>query len=77
MSRDEAIEKLKISPFNKESIDEEFKFIATKLGISSGKLREYFNLPKKFYWDYKNQQSLFNIGAKILKILGVEKSIKR
>ena len=77
MSRDEAIEKLKISSFNKESIDEEFKFIATKLGISSEKLREYFNLPKKFYWDYKNQQNLFNIGAKILKILGVEKSIKR
>ena len=77
LSRDEAIEKLKTSSFNKESIEEEFKFIATKLGINSGKLREYFNLPKKFYWDYKNQQSLFNIGAKILKILGVEKSIKR
>ena len=77
MSRDEAIEKLKIPSFNIETIDEEFKYIATKLGISSEKLREYFNLPKKFYWDYKNQQNLFNIGAKILKILGVEKSIKR
>ena len=77
MTRDEAIEELKKSPFNKEKIDDEFKFIATKLGISSEKLRYYFNLPKKFYWDYKNQQNLFNIGAKILKILGVEKSIKR
>ena len=77
MSRNEAIEKLKISPFDKESIDEEFKFVATKLGIDSSKLTDYLNLPKKFYWDYKNQQNLFNIGAKILKILGVEKSIKR
>jgi len=77
MSRDEAIEKLKISPFNKEKIDDEFKFIATKLGIDSKKLLDYFNLPKKFYWDYKNQQKLFNVGAKVLKIFGVEKSIKR
>ena len=77
ISRNEAITLLKTPSFNKETIEEEFNYVATKLGISSEKLKEYFNLPKKFYWDYKNQQSLFNIGAKILKILGVEKSIKR
>ena len=77
MSRDEAIEKLKEPSFNLETIDEEFNYIATKLGISSEKLREYFNLPKKYYWDYKNQQTFFKFGGKILKFLGVEKSIKR
>jgi GTP cyclohydrolase II len=34
-------------------------------------------MPKKFYWDYNNQERLFNLGAKILKLIGVEKSIKR
>ena len=34
-------------------------------------------MPKKFYWDYKNQEKIFNIGAKILQKLGVEKAIKR
>jgi N-acetyl sugar amidotransferase len=77
LSRDEALEKLKKPAYNPETIDEEFKYIATKLGITVEELREYFTMPKKFYWDYKNQLSMFKIGAKILKFLGVEKSIKR
>ena len=77
MTREDALEQLKKPAFNPETIDDEFNFIATKLGISSLELRKYFNMPKKFYWDYKNQEKLFNIGAKILKFIGVEKSIKR
>jgi hypothetical protein len=77
LNREEAIEELKKPSYNEQKIDEEFNYIATKLGISSEELREYFNAPKKFYWDYKNQQALFNLGAKVLKLLGVEKSIKR
>lgn len=77
MTRDEAIENLKRTAYNPETIEDEFNYIATKLGISSEKLREYFNSEKKFYWDYKNQQNMFNAGAKVLKLLGVERSIKR
>ena len=77
MKREDALEALKKIAYNPETIDDEFNFIATKLGITSLELREYFKMPKKFYWDYKNQEKLFNIGAKILKFIGVEKSIKR
>ena len=77
MKREEALEQLKKTPYNPETIDDEFNFIATKLGITSLELKEYFKMPKKFYWDYKNQEKLFNIGAKFLKFIGVEKSIKR
>lgn len=77
MTRDEALEKMKKPAYNPETIDEEFKYIATKLGISVDELRNYFTMPKKFYWDYKNQLSMFKIGAKILKFIGVERSIKR
>ena len=77
MSRDEAIEKLKKPSYNPETIDDDFNYIATKLGISPEELREYFSLPKKFYWDYKNQQLFFTVGGKLLKFFGVEKSIKR
>jgi hypothetical protein len=48
-----------------------------KLQISYEELKGYFNMPKKFYWDYKNQENIFKIGAKVLKFLGIEKSIKR
>jgi N-acetyl sugar amidotransferase len=77
MNREVALEKLKNPAYNLETIDEEFKYIATKLGISVEELKGYFSADKKFYWDYKNQLSMFKMGAKILKLLGIERSIKR
>lgn len=77
MTREQALEKLKKPAYNPDTIDDEFNYIATKLGITSEELRGYFNAPKKFYQDYKNQQTMFKAGAKALKMLGVERSIKR
>lgn len=77
MTRNEALERLKKTAYDPATIDDEFNYIATKLGITSEKLKEYFKMEKKFYWDYKNQVSLFVLGAKVLKFLGIERSIKR
>lgn len=77
MTRDEAIEQLKIQAYNTETIQDEFNYIATKLGISAKELQEYFAMPKKFYWNYQNQQDVFRTGAKILRWIGVEKVKKR
>ncbi len=77
MKREDALEKLNRPAYNPETIQDEFNYIATKLGISSDMLLSYLNAPKKFYWDYKNQEKIFNFGAKMLKLFGVERSIKR
>lgn len=77
MTREDALKKLELPAYNPETIDEEFNYIATKLGITSEELRSYFTMPKKFYWDYKNNESIFNLGAEFLKLIGVERSIKR
>lgn len=77
MTREHALEKMKVPAYNPATIDDEFNYIATKLGITSETLRGYFTMPKKFYWDYKNMESMFNMGAKVLKFLGIERSIKR
>jgi len=77
LSRQEALEKLKKPAYNIETINDEFNYIAKKLGITSSKLKEYLKMPKKFYWDYKNQERIFNLGAKVLQKLGLEKAIKR
>lgn len=77
MTRDEAIEKLKAPAYNPETIDEEFEYIATKLGISVEELRGYHEMPLKTYRDYKNQETMFNIGAKVLSMLGIERNTKR
>ena len=77
MTREDAIEKLKKPAYDPATIEDEFNYIATKLGITSEELRYYFMIPKKFYWDYKNQQTMFRLGAKVLYLLGVEKVKKR
>ncbi|MDD5727020.1 MAG: N-acetyl sugar amidotransferase [Victivallales bacterium] len=77
MTRDEALEKLKKPAYDPETIADEFKYIANKLRISEDELRSYFNAPNKSYKDYKNQERIFVLGAKILKAIGVERSIKR
>ena len=77
MTREEALDRLKVPAYNTETIADEFKYIATKLDITEEELRFYMNSPNKTYKDYKNMESMFVMGAKILKAIGVERSIKR
>jgi N-acetyl sugar amidotransferase len=77
MTREDALKKLETPAYDPLKINQDFEYIAMKLGISEKELRAYFAMPKKFYWDYKNQESMFNFGAKFLKFLGLETSIKR
>lgn len=77
ITREEAIEILKSPAYDPASIEDDYKYIATKLDISIEELNQYFKLPKKYYWDYKNQQSLFRMGAKLLRLLGAEIVKKR
>jgi N-acetyl sugar amidotransferase len=77
MSRETALDLLKKPAYNPDTIHDELKYIATKLGITSEELEKYFHLPKKYYWDYKNQQNIFRAGAKLLRLIGVEKVKKR
>lgn len=77
MTREAALEELKRPAYNPETIEDEFNYIATKLGLKPEELRHYFNMPKKYYWDYRNQQAIFRLGAKVLHLMGVEKVKKR
>jgi len=77
MTREDALERLKSPAYDPATIDEDFEYIATKLGISVAELRGYHEMPLKTYRDYKNREWMFDMGAKALKMLGVERSIKR
>ncbi len=77
MARNEALEKFKVPAISDEDVKHDFEYIATKLDISVEKLQEYFDQPNKSYKDYPNQEAMFNLGAKVLKFIGVERSIKR
>lgn len=77
MTREEALKRLESPAYNPASIDEDFEYIATKLDITVEELRHYREMPKKSYKDYKNQEWLFDFGAKVLKAIGIERSVKR
>lgn len=77
MSRDKALEILKSPALDQEMVKKEFEFVARKLEISKKQLHDFFNMPKRFYWDYPNQVRVFNLGAKILKFFSSEFAIKR
>ncbi|PAJ74467.1 LPS biosynthesis protein [Pseudoalteromonas sp. NBT06-2] len=77
MTREEALEKLKSPAYDPETIDDDFNYIANKLGITSAELKGYLEAPNKTYKDYKNQQSIYDWGAKVMRKLGLEKGGKR
>jgi N-acetyl sugar amidotransferase len=77
MTREEALAKLKQSAYDPATIDEEFEYVATKLGITVDELRKYHQMPLKSYKDYKNQQWMFELGSKVLRAIGAERAVKR
>lgn len=77
MTRGEALEKLMVPAYDPDTIDDEFAYIAKKLRISVDELRHYHTMPLKSYKNYRNQEALFNAGAKVLRAVGIERSIKR
>lgn len=77
MTRDEALEKLKHPAYDLENIHQDFEFVANKLGISTKELQSYMDMPKKTFRDYKSQENIYNIGAKVMRMLGLEKGGKR
>lgn len=77
MTREEALEKLKNPPYDPESLDREFEFVANKLEITVDDLKSYLELPKKTFKDYKSQEVIYQIGAKAMKLVGLERGGKR
>ena len=77
MTREEALEKLQNESYTEEQIKEDFEYVSNKLGITTEELYSYFNAPKKTFKDYKSQENIYNFGATLLKIFGIEKGGKR
>jgi N-acetyl sugar amidotransferase len=77
MSRQDALEKLRYPAIEEDLAIHDFEYIATKLGISVEELKSYQDAPNKTYKDYKNQDSMFKLGTKVMTLLGLENSPKR
>jgi N-acetyl sugar amidotransferase len=77
MTREEALNKLEQPSFDAATIGRDLAFVADKLGVSVDELNSYMELPKKTYRDYKSQRHIYDVGAKVLKLLNLEVGGKR
>jgi len=77
MTREEALEKLSRPPYDEETIGQDFEYVATKLGISVEELQGYMDAPNKSYKDYKSQENIYLVGAKLMRLFGMELGGKR
>ena len=77
MTREEALEKLRYPPYDEEIIQHDLEFIATKLALTVEELNSYMDLPHKTYRDYRSQESIYSLGASVMRLLGMERGGKR
>jgi N-acetyl sugar amidotransferase len=77
MTREEAIAKITQPAYNAETVQADFEYIATKLDISVDQLRAFHEMPRRTYHDFKNSMSMIDLGARVLRAVGVEKRVVR
>ena len=73
MTRGEALERIAKPAWDDATIQQDFLFVATKLGISVDELRALMDVPPKSWRDYRNRQGLIRAGTRVMQLLGVEK----
>ena len=69
MSREEALQDLNKPSYDQEFIEQDFYYIAKKLNIDSTDLKKFHEMPKKYWYDYKNLNNIFKISEKILQFI--------
>ena len=77
MTREEALERVSKPELSEEFLQKEFEYVAHKLELTTEELQQIFEGENKTFHDYKNKHSLIGIGAKSMKMLGLEKRLFR
>ena len=73
MSREEALKRISKPEMSEHFLTQEFEYVAHKLDLSTDELKELFELPKKYYHDYKNKKWIISLGASMMRYLGLER----
>ncbi|ENQ4672749.1 N-acetyl sugar amidotransferase [Vibrio cholerae] len=73
MTREEALKRISCPEMEEHFLQQEFEYVAHKLGFTIDELQQVFNSPKKTYRDYKNKRWLIGFGTNVFRWLGLEK----
>jgi len=77
MTRAEALERISKPELDEQTMIEEFKYVATKLGWTVEEFEEVFKGSNKSFRDYKNNMFLITLGAHLSNIFGIDNRIFR
>jgi hypothetical protein len=72
MRREDALMRVSKPEMSEVFLQQEFEFVAKKLGLTTEQLREIFELPKKTFKNYKNKRNFILFGAYLMKKFGME-----
>lgn len=73
MTRTEALDRIGRPELTEETMAREFEYVAKKLGLTVQDLRDIFNSPNRSFRDYANNYSIIMLGAKVQRLLGMER----
>jgi len=73
MSHEEALKRISKPEMSEQFLTQEFEYVAHKLDLTTDELKQLFELPKKYYHDYKNKKWIISLGANIMRYLGLER----
>ena len=61
MTREEALERISKPEMSEQFLNQEFEYVANKLDLTTDELKQLFELPKKYYHDYKNKKWVISL----------------
>ncbi len=77
LRREEALARVAQPPYDEAIIEQDFEYVATKLGLTVAELRNLMNGPNKTYRDYKSSMRLLSLGTQVLRVFGIQRALIR
>jgi hypothetical protein len=77
MTREQALERISLSEMDGHFLNQEFEYVAHKLGLTVDEFQAFFDMPKKTYRDFRNKRDLIGLGANVMRMIGLEKRFFR
>lgn len=77
MTRDQALERIATPELDERTMEQEFEYVAKKLGWTVAEFTEIMNGENKTFRDYRNNYFLITLGARIYNALGLDNRVFR
>ncbi len=77
ITREEALKRISRPELDEQILKQEFEYVANKLDLTLDELQTIFEGENKTYKDYKNKKFIISLGAKVMRVLGLENRLFR